>query len=429
MQMKHTSLLALVVCMVTLCSLQPVKAQLPIRIKIPRTAKAEKSKQEPPGTEEGGPTQSHDAATATQPETRPASSAAKRSYEDLVPTKTPIFVKDSLYIQAKTHNSYWKFPNLQNYSSWVPIVAFNVFFNRSHDLNYAVEYFNPDGSSWFSEKLAISHFRDDVYGAAEGDGTDRLDSRHNSNVKTAEMLDKKSSAAVGTYGIKISNTETGEIVFQGKFKVGKFLRPFQSGNDFEFYVEHDWLLPIGYVGFDQNIGVDGIRPLEISIWLKDKIERNELEARLFYKGQQIATTTNRDGMVSTADAEERTTEYSMNSAALHDWKLWHFEWMKTFLYGNGISSNLDNFPDAFYADNNPGEYTVKIYRKGAQVRELKFIIAPDGKLVDGGYARPIFLTRYRVIVPVKIMGPEKWDPTSFRTDAFYGNPLTGFTAQ
>jgi hypothetical protein len=103
--------------------------------------------------------------------------------------------------------------------------------------------------------------------------------------------------------------------------------------------------------------------------------------------------------------------------------------MKTFLYQNGISSNLDNFPDAFYADNNPGEYTVRIYRKGLQVREVKFIMGTDGKLVDGGYAKPIFLTKYRVIVPVKIMGPEKWDLTSSKTDAFYGNPLTGFIMQ
>ena len=48
--------------------------------------------------------------------------------------------------------------------------------------------------------------------------------------------------------------------------------------------------------------------------------------------------------------------------------------MKTFIHDNGGEFNHDNFPNAFYADKNPGEYTVKIYRKGAQVRELKFAI-------------------------------------------------------
>ena len=60
---------------------------------------------------------------------------------------------------------------------------------------------------------------------------------------------------------------------------------------------------------------------------------------------------------------------------------------------------------------------------------MKFTVGADSRLVDGGYAKPIFLTRYRVIVPVKIMGPEKWDASAWKTDAFYGNPLTGFSVQ
>jgi len=35
----------------------------------------------------------------------------------------------------------------------------------------------------------------------------------------------------------------------------------------------------------------------------------------------------------------------------------------------------------------------------------------------------------RVIVPVTIIGDQDgpWDKNAWRTDAFYGNPLTGFT--
>ena len=421
--MRKSSSLAIALSIGILFTFQTASAQVP---KLPKIPKPNQTKPQPTPTPSAQPAPANDAQISRQPEAQPTTSAGKRVYNDLNPTDKPLFVKDSLYIQAKTHNSYWKFPNQQNYSSWVPIVAFKVFFNRSHDLHYTVEYFNPDGSSWFSEKLTQSHFRDDVYGAAEGDGTDLLDSRHKSNVNTTEMLDKKSSAGVGTYGIKITNSDTGEVVLQGKFKVNKFLwdgDP-QNKNKFEFFVEHDWLLPIGYVGFDQNIGFDGIRPLEVSIWLKGKIETNELEARLFYKGQQIATTANRAGFAS--ELEERTTEYSMNSRDLHAWKLWRFEW-KTFVYQPGGSFDPNNYPDYFYADKNPGEYTVKVYRNGVQVREMKFTVGADGRLVDGGYAKPIFLTRYRVIIPVKIMGPEKWDASSWKTDAFYGNPLTGFS--
>jgi hypothetical protein len=103
--------------------------------------------------------------------------------------------------------------------------------------------------------------------------------------------------------------------------------------------------------------------------------------------------------------------------------------MKTFIYDNGGEFNHDN-SNAFYADKNPGEHTVKIYRKGAQVRELKFTIGADGKLMDTGFAKPLFLAKYKVIVPVKVVGAsEKWDALSWKTDAFYGNPIAGFSVQ
>jgi hypothetical protein len=38
---------------------------------------------------------------------------------------------------------------------------------------------------------------------------------------------------------------------------------------------------------------------------------------------------------------------------------------------------------------------------------------------------------YRMIVPVKVTGTggEKWDAAAWKTDAFYGNPLSGFAVQ
>ncbi len=29
----------------------------------------------------------------------------------------------------------------------------------------------------------------------------------------------------------------------------RFLPPYREKNEFDFFVEHDWLLPMGYVGF------------------------------------------------------------------------------------------------------------------------------------------------------------------------------------
>jgi hypothetical protein len=75
----------------------------------------------------------------------------------------------------------------------------------------------------------------------------------------------------------------------------------------------------------------------------------------------------------------------------------------------------------------PGEYTVKVYYQGEQVRETKFKIA-DGNFADVGVSLPNGLKTYRALLPVRVMGAvDKWNPARWRTEAFYGNPPTGLT--
>jgi hypothetical protein len=417
--MKTISSLSVVLSVGLWISVQTASAQLPIKIKVPKT-KSDTTSSQPqqtcPSDDRSAPRS--DAATTTTPEAKPGGQGAGRTYVDLHPTSKLLWVKDSIRIKAKTHDEYWKLPNERKYSSWVPTLSFDLFYDNKIDVNYVAEYSNPDGSSWFTEDLDHS-----TYDPAPETGTTNYHSKDAFN-----NLQTKSTATIGTFGIKIKNRDTGEVVFQGKFKVNKFAwddTP-QDKNKFDFFVEHDWLLPIGYVGFNENMGFDiGAKPIDVSVWLKGSIDRADLEARVFFKGQQIATT-NSGGMANRT--EEIGTEHSIYTTDVHDWKLWHFEWMKTFLYENGGQFNRDDYPGAFFADKNPGEYTVKIYRKGIQVRELKFTIGPDARIVDGGYQKPMTLTEYKVMVPVKVIGAtEKWNATAWQTDAFYGNPLTGFT--
>lgn len=406
--MRRISFLALASLMVAVVSLQTASAQFPIKVKIPRVPKVEKPKQEQPKVDDSGSTQRPD-TTASIQESKPASSGSKRVYEQQYPTDTPVFVKSSVYIRAETHKKYWKFPNVKNYSSWAPKVRFNLFYNEKEPLGYTAAYFNPDGSLWFSETLE---------GTSDVFVSDRA--------ITNQMLETKSSAATGTYGIKITNTKSGEVLFQGKFTVGKFLPPNSEKNEFDFFVDHDWLLPIGYLGFEPGgsgtYETGGFRPV-VSVWLKDTIDRKELEARLFYKGQQIATTANDGGGIS--DSEERASEFSALSAPLHYWKLRDFFW-ENFRFANGGGFNRDYHPNATYADESPGEYMVRVYRNGVQVREAKFTVGADGRFVDG-YAKQIFIPYHKIIIPVKVVGTtEKWNALSWKTDAFYGNPLSGF---
>ena len=60
---------------------------------------------------------------------------------------------------------------------------------------------------------------------------------------------------------------------------------------------------------------------------------------------------------------------------------------------------------------------------------VKFTVAPGGKF-DNGIAISNQLGSDRVIVPVQIIGEQDgtWNKTAWQTEAFYGNPLKGFTA-
>lgn len=357
--------------------------------------------------------------TTTTEEVKTKTSASKAIYENQRPTNVPVLMKNSIYVQAKTHDEYWKMPNQRNYSSWVPLIRFSHFYNHEKNLNYTVEYFNPDGSSWYSETLEES-----------GRNADRT-VHYQSPSPYGGILDTKSTAGTGVYSFKITNQNTKEILYQGKFKVGKFSRANspQEKNKVDFFVEHDWLLPFGMIGFHHSdIEIGGVTPL-VSVWLKGMVSADELEGRIFYKGQQIASTKDNDGASGVSDYDERTTQYAPAFAPQNIWKRWQFQW-GNFRFDNNGGFNRDYYPKALYADKNPGDYTVKIYRNGTQIRELSFSIGADGRFVVPAYTSRIPLPYHRIILPVKVIGTtEKWDATVWKTDAFYGNPLTGFAIQ
>ena len=78
---------------------------------------------------------------------------------------------------------------------------------------------------------------------------------------------------------------------------------------------------------------------------------------------------------------------------------------------------------------NAGDYEIKILYKGHLVRSIKFAVDAEGKLVDNGIATSNKLGSDRVIVPVQVIGDQngQWDRIAWKTDAFYGNPLKGFS--
>jgi hypothetical protein len=338
-----------------------------------------------------------------------------------MPTNQPIFLKTTLQIAPVTHNEYWKMKGQSNFSSWVPKIRFSLFYNNEKEINYAVEFYNPDGSLWFSENLEWF-----------GRNAERTIDYQSPSPFENGLMDTKSTNAVGVYGFKVVNVETKEVLTQGKFKVGKFSldNDGRNKNKMSFYVDHDWIMPYAQIGFHHAFDGAGAIPILADVWLKGDLDVKEIEGRVFYKGQQIASTKDQDGGSGVGIVEERNSDFAAAYLQADKiWKKYEFQWNNFRMDGNG-SYNPEYFPKAHWADKNPGEYTIKIYKNGAQIRELSFTVGADGRFVAPAFSSQIPLPYYRFIVPVKFMTTdEKWNAAAWKTEAFYGNPVSGFAVQ
>ena len=333
------------------------------------------------------------------------------TYARPVPPSRPVFLRDTIEVQLETKETYWKAPNQNYYTSWVPRAFFYLFYNGSAKLRYTAEWFNPDGSPWFTEALNYTHNGKEI-------ATIRSD-------YSDELMNTKAVVTTGTYGLKIINGKTGEVAFQGKFKVKKLL-PFpgeaQYRNRSEFFVDDDWNLPIGYVGFTADAGWTNPPPV-IFMWFKGRLEQKDFEARLILNGQEVASTDDH-GIVNIYEYRGENCQKFADTCRL---QLFGFYWQK-FIVEN-TNWVRDRKPDSIFTRDKPGQYTVKVFHKGVQVRETQFSIDTVGKIVRNGFSEQMPLLDHKIVVPVKVMGSlDKWNSTTWKTDAFYGNPLVGFSA-
>jgi hypothetical protein len=336
------------------------------------------------------------------------------------PTGTPLFIKSSLDIKTTVINEYWKMKGQSDFSSWVPKIRFNQYYNNEKPLIYTVDYFSPDGSAWFSETLE-----------SQGRNADRTVLYQSPSPFENNIIHTKSTNGTGVYSFKVTNQETKEVLIQGKFKVGKFSRAYRDSekNKFDFFVDNDWVMPYATIAFHHSLDEKGAMPPQVSVWLKGDIDRDQLEGRVFYQGRQIASTKDDDGASGAGIVEERGSEYMPAFRGDDYLRRWQFVWGNLRFDNNG-DFNRDYFPKAHYADKNPGDYTIKIYRNGTQIREFGFTIGADGRMVPPAYSNQVFLPYYGLVLPVKVMGTgEKWNAAAWKTDSFYGNPINGFTIQ
>lgn len=209
--------------------------------------------------------------------------------------------------------------------------------------------------------------------------------------------------------------ETESTLLTGKMKVGKANPSAQPPN---FYVDEDWRLPIGYVFLMERGCPDCSLPtkganLHAVMWVRGR--SGGLEAHLFYQGNEVAQTQQ---CKAQQPSEEGGGYTGMVWWGLDcDFPVWDVK--------PNFSAEVSHV-----LSGNPGDYEIKVLAGGHLARSLKFSVAADGTLVDNGIASNNKLGDDRIIVPVKVIGTGdgEWDRTAWKTGAFYGNPLTGFTA-
>lgn len=402
--MRRRLLFALVLLTLAGFGLRTASAQLPGGLRIPKPGKP-KPTSSPAAQPQPTPAAAPQPAAQPQAEDRAASGAAPQSggayARRFDGTETPMLLPESLEVRTELQDG-----------KWYPDVSFKVAYTGETRLRYKAEYTLPTGAPWYTETLEL-----------KGDAPFYTMESADDGEKAAKAIPTE-----GLFGLKLTNMRDNSTAFQGKFRITKFKQPNASGpKDVSYAVDHDWALPIGYtnIGWDVDDGPSDKGYPGIRMWFKGGFKTSDLEARLFHNGKQIATTD--EGGSVGGGGDSRFPKYAGDNPALK-WELLEFSWPNKVLFAaSEQGERYAKATDAFILNQMPGEYTVKVYYQGEQVRETKFKIA-NGDFADVGVSLPNGLKTYRVILPVRVMGTaDKWNPTRWKTEAFYGNPLPGFT--
>ena len=332
----------------------------------------------------------------------------------------PTIAKDSIQIRAFTFNVYKG--NFDQWS-WVPIMDFRVNGPIESGSQLYVEFNLPTGP-WVKFDCPTENTQPGYSSRTSCGGRD--------------IPEAKGSLYTGpvTFTIKMRNELQGTdgTLFNGKMKVSK-ARSNEHGpkavNKFVYFVDHDWNLPIGYVFLTADNLAGWKRPnFQVAFWVRGEGVR--MEPHLFYQGKEVGKMF-MDGTEvghASCDSEvENNTTLSVEDALPQKakWarmicKFPNIKGRDTTGEGPTMFGKLHTLAD------NPGEYEFKLLWNNRLARSIKFTVAPDGKF-DNGIATANKLGSDRVIFPVQVIGDQDgvWDRAAWK-DAFYGNPLTGFTA-
>ena len=337
----------------------------------------------------------------------------------------PTIAKDWVQITAYTFNVYHK--NFDVWS-WVPRAEFRVNGPIASGSQLYAEFDIPGG-----EPIKFDCKTGEV----------KAGHSWKTDCGAHDVPEDKGTTYTGVvnFSIRMRNALNGGdmTLFAGKMKVLK-VHSNEHGpkfaNHFVYYVDQDWNLPIGYIYLTTGAQADAKHSqFNAAFWYRG--EGGGFEPHLMLAGKEVGKITAANMEVgkascSTMEVEDQPTHFVEDAMAQKA------KWTRIVCnFPNVQSSNKDgNNPpipgqvgSVHYLSENPGEYEIKVLWKGQLARSIKFTVRPDGKF-DNGIAGENKLGSHRTIVPVQIIGAQdgQWDHNAWKTDAFYGNPPTGFTA-
>ena len=301
-------------------------------------------------------------------------------------------------------------------TSWYPRLSFTAQGPIGGGSQMSVTFRKPDGSVWLTQLLETPEIG--------GDDTRQID------MPTDSVKDERHAIlATGlfSFSIDLKNALTGKsaTLYEGPFKVGKFhfgsTEP-KFKDNFEYYVDHDWNLPIGYLYFDDKIDEEAPR-LRLVMWFRGEVSQEKLAGYVFYRDQEICSTKVADQGSSGESAVVATPGLLPETR----WVRWRFDFNAVPQTHKMTSAN--RYPAHFhFLDKHPGEYVVKVLRDGKLARAAKFTVGPDGKVVENGLAAKNRLGTPWMLLPVQVEPGQdgKASLAGYKTDAFYGNPLVDF---
>jgi hypothetical protein len=313
----------------------------------------------------------------------------------------PTIAKDSIRITFETGRT-----GAYEKPGWVPAIEFRVNGPIASGSTVSVEFTLPGKNPWVSFQCRVAETEKGRWWKTEcgGEGV--------SNDKAVVY-----TGPVG-FTIKLHNELSGTnlTLFSGKAKVAKNPLPPHAGANYqwtasEFYTNDDWRIPIGYVFFEKDDGHMNQSFLHALFWYRGNPA--DVEAHLFFKGKDIAKCSIPGNGPS--DYNPRKNQWSFADCEFLG------------VYPTAPSED-EGYDPKFGLQGNPGDYEVKALIVGHLARSIKFKVDAGGKF-DNGIATANKLGSNRVIVPVQVIGnAESWDKAAWKTEAFYGNPLTGFNA-